>query len=181
MSGTRKLAWWLTAAPWVYASALAGPAHQPAPPCHLVEPARVQALAPHRVLPLHADEPGTLSPRDLPGLPVAVRIEQCTSAAGAGGAIGFRIGLITVPRELTAAEWAAVGRALDHAEPMHPGTPQCAVGSEPGRSGGPLHTTMCGQTRGRYRVEIGFEHRDATRLPSQEAVRGLLADALSRL
>ncbi len=117
----------------------------------------------------------------LPGLPVRLRIEQCTSAAGAGGAIGFRLGLIVAPRELSAAEWAAVGRALDLAAPLQPGTAPCAVESEPRRQGGTLHTSMCGQTRGRYRLEIGFEHREASRLPSRGAVRALLGAAMSRL
>jgi hypothetical protein len=168
----RALALWLP-------MAAAGAA--PAAPCALVDLARVRALAPEVTGALATDAPGTLLPRDLPGLPVPLRIDQCTSAAGAGGAIGFRLGLITAPRELSNAEWAAVGRALDHAEPMHAAAPQCAVESEPRRQGGTLHTAMCGQTRGRYRLEISFEHIHAARLPPLEAVRGLLAAAMARL
>ncbi len=160
----------------------AGAAHAaPVSPCALVDAARVRAVAPGVTSALVADAPGTLSPRELPGLPVPLRIDQCTSGASAGGAIGFRLGLITVPRELSSAEWDAVGRALDHAEPMQPGAPQCAVESEPRRTGGTLHTAMCGQTRGRHRVEIGFEHINPGQLPPLDAVRGLLAATMARL
>lgn len=152
-----------------------------ASPCALVDAARVRAMAPWVTGALVPDAPGTLSPRELPALPVPLRIDQCTSGASAGGAIGFRLGLITVPRELSSAEWAAVGRALDHAEPMQPGAPQCAVESEPRRTGGTLHTAMCGQTRGRHRLEIGFEHVNPGQLPSLDAVRGLLAATMARL
>jgi hypothetical protein len=150
-------------------------------PCSLVDAARVKAMFPSTQLPIAADTPGMLHPRDAPGLPVPLRIDQCTSAMTAAGAIGFRLGLITVPRELTAAEWAAVGKALDHAEPMLSPAPQCARAQEPTQRGGTLHSVSCGHTRGRHRVEISFEHEQAARLPSTDAVRSLVEAAFARL
>jgi hypothetical protein len=162
----------------VVGSAQAAP---PPSPCTLVDPARVRALAPGLAGTLSADEPGTLTPRELPALPVALRLDQCTSAQAADGAIGFRLGLLTAPRELSPAEWAAVARALDHAGPMAPSAAQCELLSEPRRKGGALHTASCGQTRGRHRMDIGFEHTHPAQLPSLDAVRSLLAAALARL
>lgn len=99
---------------------------QPAP-CALVDPARVRSLAPAFAPPLVADAAGALTPSELPGLPVPLRLDQCTSAMTAAGAISFRLTLLSAPRELSAAEWVAVGKALDHAEPMLSAAPQCSV------------------------------------------------------
>lgn len=155
-------------------------AAQPAP-CALVDVARVRAIAPGFVPPLVADAPGTLAPRDLPGLPVPLRLDQCTSAMTAAGAISFRLTVLTVPRALTAAEWAAVGKALDHAEPMLSAAPQCSVEQQSTKHSGTLHSAGCGQTRGRHRVEISFEHPQAAQLPPVEQIRALLAAAMARL
>lgn len=173
----RHAAWALPVA--MAALAASAAAAPPAGPCALVDPARVQSMLPGTLLPLFADAPGTLQPREVPGLPVPLRLDQCTSAMGSSGAIGFRLGLLTAPRELTAVEWAAVGRALDHAEPMQGVT--CGTDSQATRQGGRLHTAGCGQTRGRHRVEIGFEHERAAALPKADAIRALLQQALSRL
>jgi hypothetical protein len=160
-------------------------AHAQPNACALVDAARVRALTPGFVPPLSADAPVNLLPRDLPGLPVPLRVEQCTSVMSAAGAIGFRLGLLTAPRELSAAEWAAVGKALDHAEPMLSAAPQCETMQEATKRGGTLHSALhsavCGQTRGRHRLEIGFEHPNAAQLPSPEAIRSLLVAALARL
>jgi hypothetical protein len=156
-------------------------AHAQSNACALVDAARVRAMTPGFVPPLAADAPVNLLPRDLPGLPVPLRVQQCTSGMSAAGAIGFRLGLLTAPRELSAAEWAAAGKALDHAEPMLSTAPQCERMQEATKRGGTLHSAMCGHTRGRHRLEIGFEHPNAAQLPSPEAIRSLLADALARL
>jgi hypothetical protein len=161
--------------------ALSAAAETAGGPCALVDAARLRALAPDLTLPLAADAPGTLNPRDLPGLPVPLQLAQCTSAMARSGAVGFRLQVLTLPRELSAAEWAATGRALGHDTPLQARAPQCGTDDQPSRQGTTLHTASCGQTRGRHRVEISFEHEQAARLPAADAIRALLAQVLARL
>jgi hypothetical protein len=150
-------------------------------PCSLVDMPQVRAIAPGFVPPLAADAPGPLTATELPGLPTPLTLLQCTGGMNAAGAITFRLGLLGAQRELTNAEWRAVDRLLGVQAPAAAGEVACWREAQRSKSGGLLHEAGCGQARGRYRLQISVEHPDSTLLPTEPALRALLARALLRL
>jgi hypothetical protein len=151
-----------------------------ATPCALLDLAALRAAAPGVLGPLQADAPGRLDARAVPGLPVALELQQCTGAVTRAGAVTVRLALLSAPRALTAPEWQAVARALDAGEALAPAGVVCERQSPSTRSG-QIHETGCSQARGRSQVSLSFEHQDAARLPDEATVRRLLAGVMARL
>jgi hypothetical protein len=157
---------------------------QPAP-CSLLDAAALRAAAPRMAAglgPMVADAPGTLGPAELPGLPATLTLAQCHAPVDRAGAVPIRLVLLAAPRALSVAEWQAVHRALDPDEPAPASAASCSRQAQPRKAGGQLlHEAGCGQTQGRWLVEISFESADVSQLPADTAIRSLLAAALARL
>ena len=160
---------------------------QPVRPCALLSGADVAAVSREAAGPTTADDPVTLAPAQVPGLPVALEIGQCTSPVRASGAVALRIATMTGARAMTPADWDATLRAIDRADgsgdPKPAARPdrcwQHAWTPKPGRP--TLHEVGCGAAKGRTHVTVSFEHENSGRLPSREAVSALLDKALRTL
>jgi hypothetical protein len=160
--------------------------------CSLVTLPQVQAVSAQVRGPLMADLPARLTSKEVPGLPSALRIEQCAAPLTAASAVSFRVGLLTAERAMTAAEWTATDKLLEDKDPTAPGKSVqmgknlCWQHAWRTQAGTPkrdvtLHEVACSVVGARQHVTLGFEHEDATKLPAMQAVSGLLDNAAARL
>jgi hypothetical protein len=167
-------------------------AQKPAGPCQLFTAADLAALAPAANGRLVADEAGALTPAQLPGLPSKLSIEQCISSpVRPSGAVPARIGLLTVEREASAADWKKIEKLLDDSDPKSAAGPAappkvhgaatCWQHSWSPKEGSKtrLHEVACSQTKGRRQLTLGFEHEDASKLPPTDKVAALLAKGMA--
>jgi hypothetical protein len=100
------------------------------------------------------------------------------------GAIGFRAGLVTAARALSAAEWDRTERALDEGQAPPPGTPgrRCWRGEAGVRGGVRLHEAGCQAVIGSRRlVSVSFEHEQADLLPAEPALLAVLERLVAQL
>jgi len=176
-------------------AAIAQPQVQAPAPCALLTAAEITTVSAAGVGPFTADAPADITSATIPGLPFAMRMQECTGVASAAGVIGFRISLLSAPRALTSAEWNAVLKAVDDTDPPDPsaqevvqqvGPHRCWQLSQPlngpgVRPGTQRHEVACNVERGRHHVVVEYSHTDKARLPSTAQVSGLLERALQRL
>lgn len=159
--------------------------------CDLVTPAEVTQVARAVRGPFTEDSVGEVTPAQVKGLPVALKLRQCSSVANADGVIGWRIGTLTAPRALSAAEWKAVEAAVDDKGDAHPqdverriGDHRCWQMTRPleGLRRGKQQTDVgCAAERGRHHLTVEFGDTDKSRLPTLQQVSELLAKAAARL
>ncbi len=164
----------------------------PSAVCALLTPAEIAAVSAQARGPFTAEQPGRLTPKEVPGLPTALRIEQCIAPLTAAGAVSFRLGMLTAERPLTAAQWKLAEKSLDDKEPTAPaksvqiGKNACwqhAWRAQVGvaRKEVMLNEVACAWQGGQQQLTLGFEHEDASKLPTAAAVSVLLDNATSRL
>jgi hypothetical protein len=175
---------YITAVLLAVSAPLAG-AQQPLA-CSLLTIQEMSATAPQVSGKLFADGPLRITAKEVPGLPAAVFVEQCTTEVRTSGAVPVRVSLLTAERALSAQEWKKAEKAVD--DPKESGTKgalqviadaQCFQHSWTNKQ--TLYEVSCFKTLGHYHVAIGFEHEDRARLPQPARVAELLSKAASRL
>ncbi|MBL8311028.1 MAG: hypothetical protein JNL19_11440 [Burkholderiales bacterium] len=81
--------------------------------CTLLTGADWQTLTGKAAGKLFADEPVSLSPRDVPTLPVALQLQQCSTELQRPGGYGVQWAVMRAPQRLSEAQWRAVSAALE--------------------------------------------------------------------
>lgn len=154
--------------------------------CSLLSPQEITATAAHAAGKLSPDAPVRLTPKEVPGLPSALQMDQCVGEVRASGAVAARINLITAGRDLSAAEWQRAEKALEDpkdartgAAPQKIADAQCFQHTWTTRR--TVHEVTCFRTLGPHHVSVGFEHEDRAKLPPAAKVAELLGKAVARL